>query len=71
MIQAFRRDRSDERAMSLRLHGLEPGAQYEIKDLDAGTSKTVSGKELLERGLAVAIDAQPGSVIFKYRKMPL
>jgi alpha-galactosidase len=71
MIQAFRRDSSGEASMTFRLHGLEPGAQYEVRDLDAGTPKTFSGKELLERGLSVAIDAQPGSVIFKYKKIRL
>jgi alpha-galactosidase len=71
MVQAFRRDASGEPSMSFRLHALEPGAQYEVTDVDAGTPKTFSGRELLERGLAVAIDSQPGSVVVKYKKIKL
>jgi len=69
MIQAFRRDRSEDRSKRFRLNGLEPGAQYEVTDLDAGTPKIISGRELLERGLPVAIDPQPGAVVLKYRKV--
>ncbi len=68
MIQAFRRDSSGERVMTFRLHGIDAAAQYEVTDLDIGAAKIISGRELQERGLEVAIDAQPGSVVFKYRK---
>jgi len=71
MIQAFRRDSSGVGVMSFRLHGIDAGAQYDVTDLDIGAAKSISGRQLLERGLEVAIDAQPGSVVFKYRKRKL
>ena len=69
MIQAFRHDKSAEASLSLRLHGLDTAAQYRVTDIDVGTPKTMSGKELEEKGLAVEIKDQPGAVIWTYSKV--
>ncbi len=65
MVQAFRRDNADDSTKSLQLHRLDPSAQYEITNLDSASSYTASGKDLMEKGLAVVIKEKPGaSVIF-------
>jgi hypothetical protein len=69
MVQAFRRGKNTEASHTLRLHGLDPAAQYELTDLDAGKPKTVTGKELQDPGLAVEIGEKPGSALIKYRKL--
>src|SRR3984957_7447828 len=55
MVQAFRRDEDTEPAKDLRLRGLDPGATYEVTDLDVKTSVRVSGKDLMRSGLQVEI----------------
>jgi len=69
VVQVFRRGKSSESSRTLRLHGLDPAAQYEVTDLDAGKPRTVAGRELREQGLAVKIGEQPGSALIKYRKL--
>jgi alpha-galactosidase len=67
-VMAFRRDKSPEAAKTIRLNGLDPAASYLIEDVDAKTTKTVSGKELLEKGLTVEIMGQPGSALLIYER---
>jgi len=67
MIQAFRRDNCDEPEKIFRLSGLNPAAQYEITNLDLEGSKTISGKELLEKGLKIEIKDKPGSTVITYK----
>jgi len=67
-VQAFRRTRSEETSNLLRLHGLDPHAEYEITNLDTGTSNKTTGKELMGRGLTVTIQTKPGSAIILYQK---
>ncbi len=69
VVQVFRRMESVYESARLRLRGLDPAARYEVVDLDVGKSKTLSGKELLDRGLAVEIGQQPGSALIKYRRL--
>jgi alpha-galactosidase len=69
MVQAFRRERNEENTRSFPLKGLDPAAHYEVVDMDAGAPETVSGKELLERGVVVKIKDKPGAAILTYRKV--
>jgi alpha-galactosidase len=69
MMQAFRRDSNDEPTKYLRLRGLDATATYEVTDLDAGTPHTVSGKDLMQHGLHVEIEAKPGASIIVYKKV--
>jgi alpha-galactosidase len=68
-VQVFRRAKSIYESARLKLHGLDPAARYEVTDLDVGKPRTMMGKELQERGLAVEISQQPGSALIKYRKL--
>jgi alpha-galactosidase len=69
MVQAFRRDEDDEPAKDLRLRGLDPAATYVITDLDAKTPSTVSGKDLMQKGLHVEIREKRGAAIVIYKKV--
>ena len=69
MIQAFRHDMTDESEIRLQLHGLDPAANYQVADLDAGTPTILSGSELLKQGLRVEIKDKPGAAILTYTKV--
>jgi alpha-galactosidase len=67
MVQAFRREQSDDVAMDLRLRGLIATATYEVTDLDAGVPKTISGRDLMQKGLHVEVAGKPGAAIILYK----
>ncbi|MFH1008800.1 MAG: alpha-galactosidase [Candidatus Latescibacterota bacterium] len=69
MVQAFRRDQNEQSVKVFRLNGLDPVAQYEIMDIDVGILLRMSGKELMEKGMAVEIGTMPGSALLTYRKV--
>jgi len=68
-VQAFRRDTCIFEVGRLRLHGLDPDAQYEICDQDTEKRQQISGHELTARGLLVTIPEQPSAVVLTYRKV--
>jgi alpha-galactosidase len=68
-VIAFRRPDSHVAEITAQLQGLYEAATYEIEDLDEGVVGEMSGAELA-RGLAVAIDAQPGTKVLVYRRLP-
>jgi alpha-galactosidase len=68
MVQAFRRDECGEAKATFKLRGLDPAATYEVTDLDVGTPAKISGKSLMEDGLAVEIKDKPGAAILTYKK---
>lgn len=71
MIQIFRREESIYRAANLVLHGLDPGTQYTMNNLDLPEiSNKMSGSELMDVGLPVEINTRPGSLLIIYRKLP-
>ena len=68
-VQAFRRRNCDQPSRTLALKGLEPAAQYSIKNLDVEASAQMSGMDLTETGLTVQIPDRPGSAVIIYRKL--
>ena len=66
MVQAFRRDQCDSSSMTFKLHGLDPAAQYRVNNFDSKGSEIISGQELLEKGLNVAIPPRPGAALIHY-----
>jgi len=69
VVQAFRRAENSDAARTLRLRGLDPAATYEITDFDAGGTTRLSGKELMEPGLKVAIPVKPGATVIVYGRV--
>ena len=68
IVQAFRRDKNNDVMKDLRLRGLDPTATYEVDDLDGSASITSSGRDLMQKGLAVEIAGKPGAAIIMYKK---
>jgi alpha-galactosidase len=68
VVQAFRHDKSAQASIEVRLRGLDPGAVYTLTNLDAAGSTDMTGRELLDRGLKIAINDQPGAAIVAYKK---
>ncbi|MCE5268145.1 MAG: alpha-galactosidase [Planctomycetaceae bacterium] len=68
VVQAFRRKASIYESARFTLRGLDPNATYEVTELNGGKPQRFGGKELLEKGLRVAIPAQPGVAILTYKK---
>jgi alpha-galactosidase len=65
-VQAFRRTKSKEKSMRLKLQGLEPAAEYAVEDLDTHKTQQLRGAELMGPGLEVRISSRPGAAIYHY-----
>jgi alpha-galactosidase len=69
MVQAFRRDENDESAKDFRLRGLDPAAIYEVSDFDTKTPNSISGKDLMQRGLHVELATRRTAAIIIYEQI--
>ena len=72
IVQVFRRKDSVYESARLKLRGLDPKAKYQFTRIDqpSAPASTVSGEELLTKGLLATVDEQPGVVIIKYERLP-
>ena len=68
MVQAFRRPESIYESARLKLQGLDEKASYTLTDLDTGKAQSMSGKDLMETGLALTLKNQPSSALVVYRR---
>jgi len=68
VIQAFRRDKCEDSAKTFRLSGLDPAAQYELTNFDIEVTTKVIGKELMGKGVVVAIKDKPGAAVITYKR---
>ncbi|MCX6225553.1 MAG: alpha-galactosidase [Bacteroidia bacterium] len=69
MIQAFRRDSCAEPAKTFRLTNLNPAAQYEVTNFDRDGPTKLSGKELMDKGLAIEIKHKPDAAVISYTEI--
>ena len=63
VVQAFRRAENPDVSVRVKLHGLDPAAQYTVADLDSAESQRLSGQELMARGLTVNLPKAPAAKI--------
>jgi alpha-galactosidase len=68
-VQVFRRADSIYQAAQLPLQGLDPDARYRITDLDQPRAATMTGRELMDAGVPVAINDRPGSALITYQRV--
>jgi alpha-galactosidase len=68
MVQVFRHALSPYETAAFPLHGLDPEAVYEVRDLDREAVTAVPGRELMTRGLRIQVTEKPGAVVFVYRR---
>jgi alpha-galactosidase len=59
MIQAFRRDENRDGTICAKLRGLEPAAVYTVQNLDEESARELTGRELMDQGLAIVISDRP------------
>lgn len=67
LVVVFRRPLSPCDRATLPLRGLSPDDEYELTHLDSGQMNTVSGKELIEQGLALKLPSRPASSLIRYK----
>ena len=68
MLQVFRRANSIYRSADFPLRGLDPQSKYTVTNLDKADAKyEATGRELMEKGVAVEIAERPGAVVVKYK----
>jgi alpha-galactosidase len=69
VVEVFRRPRSGDPSMSLRLRGLADEAVYEMRNQDAeGTTRT-AGRELMERGMTLRLPRRPQAAVIIYKRI--
>ncbi|MHB9035739.1 MAG: alpha-galactosidase [Armatimonadota bacterium] len=68
MVQAFRRPGNTQSTVVFKLRGLDSAAQYTITDIDAGRLEAATGSDLMNQGVAVTINSQPGAAVVTYKK---
>jgi alpha-galactosidase len=68
MIQIFRRAESIFTAASLPLKGLDPTAKYLITDLTTNETQTMTGDDLMQKGIPIAMPDRPSAVALTYKK---
>jgi alpha-galactosidase len=68
LVQAFRRQNSPVDTVTFRLRGLDPGGAYAVHDRE-GTTRTVSGRTLMDDGLSVRLPSKPAAAIVTYRQV--
>jgi alpha-galactosidase len=69
VVEVFRRPRSHESSICLKLHGLDPHAIYEIKDLDATNAMRASGQDLMVQGLPRTAARRPAALTIMYARL--
>ena len=68
IVLAFRRPLAADASITVKLQGLNPGADYELSYEDYGITIFKGGPELLS-GLSIKIPEAPGSLLVKYRRI--
>jgi alpha-galactosidase len=68
VVQVFRREESPVVSAMFKLHGLDASAKYEVENLDGG-KQTLTGRELMEKGLEANTTEQPSALLFAYKRI--
>ncbi|MGA2621969.1 MAG: alpha-galactosidase [Thermoguttaceae bacterium] len=66
VVLAYRRPACSGESLRLKLHALEPAAQYEIRGCDGNAPALATGKELLDPGLPVNLSCKPAAAVIRY-----
>ena len=68
MVQVFRHPQVETDTNQFKLRGLRSDAGYTVTDIDSGKTQQLTGQQLMDNGLPVAISAKPGAGIYLYQK---
>ena len=69
VVVALRRPQSPYQSGRFALVGLDGQTSYRVTNLDTKQQTTCAGKQLLEAGLEVSLETQPGSALFLYERI--
>ena len=70
VVQAFRRAESPLGSACYKLRGLDPAARYRCVDSDRPGATESTGRDLMDKGLAIVIPQKPGAAIITYERRP-
>jgi len=70
VVQVFRRGGSPYETARFTLCELDPDARYSVKNLDETAPREITGRELVETGLPVAVPKPASAVTFLYKRIP-
>ncbi|MDR1723011.1 MAG: alpha-galactosidase, partial [Tannerella sp.] len=66
IILAFRRDKSAQESLRIKLSGVKENLTYELYDADNDIRITKTGRELSHDGIELKIKEMPGSLLIRY-----
>ena len=69
MFQVIRNTHCDEDVFLAKLRAVDPGATYRITSPEFGRECTMTGREILERGVEVRIPRRSGEILFYRRQI--
>jgi alpha-galactosidase len=67
-VEIFRRSHSPYETAKIRLEGLDESAEYSFLNLDDHTTRSFSGKDLMNEGIEVRLQHSPDSALLTYRR---
>ena len=70
LVQAFRRSANLTVSLGLVLSGLDPAAQYQIRNVETGVLSTGSGSQLMRDGITVLLPPLAASTFYYQRLSP-
>jgi alpha-galactosidase len=68
IVVVVKRPLSDFTQAVYPLNGLSAGESYEITNLDTGETRTLTGRELADKGLEAKLPNRPDTALFRYRR---
>lgn len=68
VVQAFRRPECDAYGYQFRLRGLQAEVVYELTNFDSPDKVALTGRELMEAGMKMAIEDRPGAAVIHYQR---
>lgn len=68
IIEVFRRENSPYETAIFELKGIDKESNYKFMDLDGGEF-TISGSEIIEKGLKLTVTEERKAKIYSYRKI--
>ncbi len=68
-VQAFRRNESQFFGATFPLRGLDTDAEYDVRNVDAEGTIRMTGKALMEEGVAIELKEKPGAAVVMYTKV--
>jgi alpha-galactosidase len=70
LIEAFRHDQVDKDTNQFKLRGLLPDATYTVTNIDDSKTQKLTGRQLMDDGVAINVPTKPGAAFYTYARTP-